>query len=112
MLPNVARAFARWTEPVVVKTVTVTTVDFVETETVTAQTVQAMVQPTQQTTLNADILDWSQPHITLHSTTPLQLGQVVEHNGADYKIVDRDDWTAYGYCKAIAQATRRPVLQP
>jgi hypothetical protein len=108
MLPNVSSALLGWTQPVLVKTVTTTTVDFVETEVVTGKTVQAVVQPTKKTTLNADTLDWSQPHITLHSQTLLSLGQLVERNGADYKVVEVTD---YGYCEAVCEATRRPVVE-
>jgi len=111
MLPNVSSALLGWTQPVLVKTVTKTTVDFVETEVVTGETVQAVVQPTKKTTLNADTLDWSQPHITLHSETLLALGQLVERNGADYKVVEVQDWTDYGYCEAVCEATRRPVVE-
>ena len=111
MLPNVSSAPLGWTQPVPVKTVTTTTVDFVETEVVTGETVQAVVQPTKKTTLNADTLDWSQPHITLHSQTLLSLGQLVERNGADYKVVEVQDWTDYGYCEAVCEATRRPVVE-
>lgn len=50
MLPNVSSALLGWTQPVLVKTVTTTTVDFVETEVVTGETVQAVVQPTKKTT--------------------------------------------------------------
>ena len=111
MLPNVSSAPLGWTQPVLVKTVTTTTVDFVETEAVTGKTVQAVVQPTKKTTLNADTLDWSQSHITLYSQTLLSLGQLVERNGADYKVVEVQDWTDYGYCEAVCEATRRPVVE-
>lgn len=111
MLPNVASALLGWTLPVLVKTITETTVDFQPVTTVTGNTVQAVVQPTQKTKLNADTLDWSQRHITLHSETLLALGQFVEHRGADYKVVEVQDWTDYGYCEAVCEATKRPVVE-
>lgn len=111
MLPNVADALPGWTQAALVKTVTETTIDFKPVTVVTGQTVQAVIQPTQKTRLNADTLDWSQRHITLHSVTLLELGQYVEHRGADYKIVEVQDWTDYGYCEAVCEATKRPVIE-
>ena len=111
MLPNVSSALLGWTQPVLVKTVTETTADFQPVTVVTGENVQAVIQPTKKTQLNADTLDWSQPHITLHSETLLELGQLVERNGADYKVVEVQDWTDYGYCEAVCEATRRPVVE-
>lgn len=111
MLPNVSSALLGWTQPVLVKTVTETTVDFKPVTVVTGKNVQAVIQPTKKTQLNADTLDWSQPHITLHSETLLVLGQLVEHKAADYKVVEVQDWTDYGYCEAVCEATRRPVVE-
>ncbi len=111
MLPNVSSALLGWTQPVLVKTVTETTADFQPVTVVTGENVQAVIQPTKKTQLNVDTLDWSQPHITLHSETLLVLGQLVERNGADYKVVEVQDWTDYGYCEAVCEATRRPVVE-
>jgi len=111
MLPDVSSALLGWTQPVLVKTVTETTVDFKPVTIVTGSTVQAVIQPTKKTLLNADTLDWSQPHITLHSETLLELGQLVEHRGADYKVVEQQDWLDYGYCEAVCEATKRPVVE-
>lgn len=111
MIPNVADALPGWTQEVLVKTVTTTTVDFEPTTTVTGEAMDAVVQPTQKTTLNADTLDWSQPHITLRCDQLLELGQLVEHGGKDYKIVEVQDWLDYGYCEAVCEATQRPVVE-
>lgn len=111
MIPNVADALQGWMQPVLVKTVTIGTVDFQQVTVVTGKQVDAVIQPTQKTKLNADTLDWSQPHITLHSEELLELGQVVEHRGKDYKIVESQDWLDYGYCEAVCEATQRPVLE-
>ena len=37
-------------------------VDFQQVTVVTGKQVDAVIQPTQKTKLNADTLDWSQPH--------------------------------------------------
>ena len=111
MLPNVSDALAGWIIPLLVKTVTTTRVDFVDTEIVTGDTINAVVQPTQKTKLNADTLDWSQRHITLHSTAPLEMGQLVEYQGADYKVVEVQDWLMYGYMEAVCEATNRALVE-
>lgn len=110
MLPDVADALVGWKLPIMLKTVIKTTVDFEPVETVTVEQIHAVIQPTQKTRLNADTLDWSQAHITLHTTDLLQIGQVVEFQNADYEIVEVADFTMYGYCESVAQATNRPLL--
>lgn len=110
MIPNVSDALDGWTIPVTLKTVIKTTVDFKPTVVVTGETIEAVVQPTQKTRLNADTLDWQRQHITLHSPTVIANGQFVEFEGADYKVVESQDWTRYGYCEAVCEATKQPLL--
>lgn len=111
MLPNVKNALTGWMQPVKVKAVTRTTVDFVLSESVTVRTIPAVVQPTQKTNLNADTLNWSQPHITIHTPERVHLGEVIEWMAADYKVVEVADWSQYGYFEAVCEATGKAVLQ-
>jgi hypothetical protein len=111
MLPNVKNALTGWMQPVTVKTLARTTVDFVLSESVTVRVIPAVVQPTQKTSLNADTLNWSQPHITIHTPERVHLGEVVEWMAADYKVVEVADWSQYGYFEAVCEATGKAVLQ-
>ncbi len=111
MLPNVKNALTGWMQPVKVKAVTRTTVDFVLSESVTVRVIPAVVQPTQKTNLNAATLNWSQPHITIHTPERVHLGEVVEWMAADYKVVEVADWSQYGNCEAVCEATGKAVLQ-
>lgn len=54
MIPNVADALQGWMQPVLVKTVTTSTVDFQQVTVVTGKQVDAVIQPTQKTKLNAE----------------------------------------------------------
>ena len=111
MLPNVKNALTGWTQPVKVKAVTRTTVDFVLSESVTVRTIPAVVQPTKKTSLNADTLNWSRPHITIFTPERVRLGEVIEWMAADYKVVEVADWSQYGNFEAVCEATGKAVLQ-
>jgi hypothetical protein len=104
-------ALGGWTSPVTVKAITRTSQDFVITETVAFRTIQAMVQPTQKTLLNAAVLNWQQAHITIFTPDPVKNGELVEYAGADYKVVEVADWSQYGYFEAVCEATGKAVLQ-
>ena len=110
MLPDVSDALDGWTQPLTVKTVTKTTVDFQPVMTVTATTLECMAQPTKRTLLNADTLDWQQDHYTFLSYELIENGQFIEYQGKDYKIVTDNNWTPYGYSRAIGEWTRKPMI--
>lgn len=111
MLPDVSDALAGWTRTLLVKTVTQTTVDFEPVVSVSGADYEAVVQPTKMTTLNKDTLDWTQKHITLHGYTGLEFGQLVEYKGKDYKVVDTQDFSDYGYFESVCQATNKPTVE-
>ena len=110
-LPDVSSALLGWTQTLLLKTVTTTTVRFEPVTVVTGVALEAVAQPTQKTRLNADLLDWSRAHLTFHSEQPLELGQFVERSGKDYKIVEVADWSDYGYYEAIGEATNNTLIQ-
>jgi hypothetical protein len=107
MKPQVNAALLDWTEPLTLKTVTRTSVNFIETETTTTTTIQAVVQPASPQAIRAEQLDWSLRHLTLHSESAMAVGQFVSFEGGDYKIVSVRDYSAYGYFEATAEQTRR-----
>lgn len=109
MIPNVADALVGWTQPVLLKTVSKTTVDFQPVVIVTGATIEAVVQPTKKTLLNADTLDWSRSHFTFHSAEAMELGQLIEYKGKDYKVIELADYSDYGYFEAVGEHTKTPV---
>lgn len=110
MLPDVSIALAEWAVPVTVKTVTQTTVDFEPVEQVERRSISAVIQPAQKAKLNPDQIDWSLRYLLVHTTDALLVGEFVEYQGEDYKIIEPGDWQAYGYTEAVAEQTKRALL--
>jgi len=110
-LPNVSRALNGLTQTLQLKTMVKTTVDFNVFESVTIRPISAVVQPTEKNKLNADTLDWSREHITLHGVDLLVFGQFVEYKGKDYKVVDIQNWTDYGYCESVCEETKTDLIK-
>lgn len=111
MLPNMASVLTRWAEPRTVKTVTRQTVDFIESDVVTSRTIKATIQPADKNKLNADAIDWSLKYIAVHSLDTVQNGELIEYQGEDYKIIDNGDYQAFGFTDAVAEQTKRPLVQ-
>lgn len=105
-------ALAEWSLPYTVKTATETTdANFDKVPVVTARTISAVVQPAQKEKLNADQIDWSLQHLWIHSPDQVAVGEFIEYQGADYKIIEPGDWQLYGYTEAIAEETKRTPLE-
>lgn len=107
--PDVSSALRDWEIPVMLKTLTQETVDFVPTDVVTSSTILAVVQPVRAEDLRVETVDWSKAYIKLHTTSAIAVGQIVEYGGADYDVISVENWSAYGYYMAIAAATRQEV---
>ncbi len=110
MLPDVSDAFDGWLSDYTIKTVTKITADFVEANTVAGRTVQAMVQVAEKEKLNPDQIDWSKKYLLVHSPDPISVGEFIESDGEDYKIIEPGDWQAYGYTEAVAEQTKQTLL--
>lgn len=110
MLPDVSEALTGWTTPQLIKTVTRTTTDFVEANTVAGRTIEAMVQVADKSKLNVESLDWSKRYLSVHSPDQISNGEYLEYEGGDYKIVDNGDWQAYGFTEAVAEQTKKTLL--
>ena len=110
MLPDVSDVFDDWLSDYTIKTVTKITVDFVEANTVAGRTIEAMVQVAQKEKLNADQIDWSKKYLLVHSPEQISIGEYIESEGEDYKIIEPGDWQTYGYTEAIAEQTKQTLL--
>lgn len=110
MIPDMADVLLEWQVPVILKTVSHTTVNFEPVDTVTVAAINAVAQPPTPEQLNAADIDWSRKHFTFHSVTPINLGQYVEYLGADYKIITDGAWDLYGYSEVIGEETKQSLL--
>lgn len=111
MLPDVSDVLTEWEQSVILKTVTKTTVDFVETTVVTATPVQMVVQVADKEKLNLDSLNWSKQYKWFHAKFEMEMGQYVEYKGKDFKLVSQgDDYEDYGYSAFAGEETKLPLL--
>jgi hypothetical protein len=102
-----------WSQPVKLKTVTETTLDFVPARTVTAASIMAVVQPADAEKLQVDQIDYSLEYIQIHSVTPMAIGQYIEWDGRDFKLVPfRKGYGQYGYSECVGEETKLPLLVP
>jgi len=110
MLPDMSEVLKEWARPYTLKTVTRQTVDFEPTDVVAGRTIDAVVQPAQMEKLNPDQIDWSKKYLQIHSTAPIAMGEFLEYNGEDYKIVDNGDYQRYGFTEAVGEQTKKTIL--
>ena len=106
---NVSDALDCFLQTVKLKTVSVTSVDFEETETVTESNIRSVVQPADKDKLNADNIDWSLEYMWFHTKFNIEIGQYIEYQGKDYKIIDLKRYGDYGYFEATGEETKRTL---
>lgn len=113
MLPDMSDVLSEWSQPVKLKTVTTTTVNFEPVQSVDVQNIVAVVQVADMEKLNPDMIDWSRRYLMIHAKVPLDVGQVIEYKGADYKIIAVNNYGDYGFYDVTAEETKLPlVVQP
>ena len=111
MLPDMSDVLTEWSQAVKLKTVTITTIDFVETKTVVVADVLAVVQPANPEKLQVDQIDFSLEYIQIHSVTPMAINQYIEWDGRDFKLVPfRKGYGQYGYVEVVGEETKLPLL--
>lgn len=109
-LPNLSRAATRWAVPVTVETYSKTTVDFVETVTVTPQAALATVQAAREDDLQAVQVDITLRYVKIHSETRIDFGQyVVADDGVRYRIITPTDHDRYGFTRVIGEEVKGEV---
>lgn len=109
MLPNMSQVLTRFERQVTIKTVSITTVDFVETETVAGRTQRCVVQVQEQEALKSDTIDWTKEYLMVHSKGSIAVGELIEFDGKDFKVIKRGPWRGYGYTEVVAEETKEPV---
>lgn len=111
MLPDMSDVLTEWSQPVKLKTRIETTVDFVPTVVIVTEDIRAVVQPADAERLQVDQIDYSLEYIQIHSVTPMAIGQYVEWDGRDFKLVPfRKGYGQYGYVEAVGEETKLPLL--
>lgn len=111
MLPDMSDVLTEWSQPVKLKTVTTTSVDFVETQAVLVFDIMAVVQPADPEKLQVDQIDYSLEYIQVHSVSPMAIGQYIEWDGRDFKLVPfRKGYGQYGYVEVVGEETKLPLL--
>ncbi|EMG5749128.1 hypothetical protein ACLIXB_003835 [Yersinia enterocolitica] len=103
-------ALIDWEQPVKLKTKTEVTVNFEPTVTIVVEDILAVVQSANKQTLTMDSLDWSKEYLLIHSRVKIKAGQFIEKGGRDYKVVSPADYMDYGFCAAIVEETKLPLL--
>lgn len=111
MLPDMSDTLEEWALPYTVKTVTRTTVNFEPVDVVAGRTVDAVVQPAQMETLNKDQIDWSKKYLQIHSAAPIAMGEFLEYEGEDYRIIDNGNYQLYGFTEAVGEQTKKALLE-
>ena len=111
MKPNVSGALKAWEESYTVKTVSITTVDFVETEVVTGRSQRCVIQPADPEKLNPDTINWSLEYIVVHSQSAIEIDELIEYKGRDFRVSTRGAWGDYGFFKVVAEETKRPLKE-
>ena len=101
MLPQMGKVLKRFQQPVTIKTVTQTIVDFRPVENETSLITQAVVQPAQKEKLNPAIIDWTLRYLQMHSIDPVKIGDIITHSSTDYKAVELGDYSDYEYYETI-----------
>ena len=113
MLPDMSSVLTEWSQPIILKTVSETTIDFVPIVTVLGQDIMAVVQPADPERLQVDQIDFSLEYIQIHSVSPMAIGQYVQWNSRDFKLVPfRKGYGQYGYTEAVGEETKLPLLVP
>lgn len=111
MLPDMSDVLIEWEQPVKLKTVTKTKVNHEPVEVVTVDTIKAVVQVADEQTIKNNSLDWSKEYVTCHKESfGFEIGQFIEFEGKDYKIVRKKNYGKYGYTEVVGEETNRALL--
>lgn len=106
---DVSDVLEEWERPHTIKTVTVETVDFEPVETVALRQQECVVQVADKEDLNKDTIDWAKEYLMIHSREPIAMGELLEFEGADYRVITRGSWRGYGYTEVTAEETKEPL---
>lgn len=110
-LPNMSDVLTAWEQPVLIKTVANTTVDFEPVIVVAGRTQNCVVQVAEKENLQLDTINWALEYLMVHSKAGVEMSELLEYKGRDFIIVQRGPWTDYGYTEAVAEETKRTLVE-
>jgi len=110
MLPDVSNVLSDWQRTVIIKNVDRSTTNFVDVDVVTSRNQLVVVQVAEKSKLNSQTINWSLQYLLVHSKDDILMGEFIEFDGADYKVILRGNWNGYGYIEVIAEATGLPLI--
>lgn len=109
MLPNKSKTLRKWEQDVILKTVTRTTVDFEDVVVITPQPIKAVVQVASAEQLKAFDIDWSLRYLQIHSSSLIDVGQFIEYQGLNYKVISPSNYQDYGFSEVIAEEVKGDI---
>ena len=109
MIPDMSDVLLEWEQTVILKTVSTTTINFVKSTVIVPSDILAVVQVASAETLRPLEVDSSLRYMTFHSRLALDVGQYVEHNGIDYKLITPSHWADYGYSECVGEEVKGAI---
>ena len=110
MLPNMSLVLDSWEQTVTIKNVARSTTDFVDVNVVTPRSQMVVIQVAKKSALNSTTINWDLQYLLVHSQSDILMGEYIEFNGADFKVILRGDWNQYGYREVIAEETKLALI--
>lgn len=93
-------------QTIIYRVTTVTTVNFQPTETIIDTDIEAVVQVAQKENLNIQAIDWSKQYLQIHANDALEINQKVVYKSKEFKIIDLNDYSDYGYYEITAEEVK------
>lgn len=106
MTPDMSDVLESFAQPVLLKNITVTTVNFEPTESIIASEIDAVIQVADAESIKVDNIDYSKEYIMIHSRVDMPINDFIEWRGVDYKIKYRKNYADYGYIESHAEEVK------
>ena len=106
-LPDMSCAVEAWSSKYQIRKTTKVTIDFEDQNITDEREIKALIQPAQKRKLNPDLVDWSLRYQTIHSLSPIVIGEELTYKSIDYKVVDDGDYDSFGYTEGVLEEIRR-----
>lgn len=94
-------ALAGFLQPITLRKIVSTTVDFVKTETITDTIIDAVVQPAQLETLNKDKIDYGLDYQRVDTKAEITTEDQIVYKNRKYKWFQRGRYDDYGFYSAV-----------
>jgi len=106
MLPNLSNTVKRFSQDVNLIRVTTTVINHKPVEEETNIAIKAVIQPADKEKLNIDKIDYSLKYILINSTDEMRIKDKLEYKSTKYRIIAVEDFSDYGYYRAIAEEVK------